>query len=467
MSWNLRSGMHEAPQFSAAEERLFRKALREAKETRVLAIENGVRQRVAQHFDAVMGRAKAIVISDRRIDQIAGREVQSHLESVGLAAGKPILLPEAVPAEMSFVDRLVAQLQTNDAIPVAVGSGTINDLTKLAASRVGRDYLVVATAASMDGYTAFGASITEQGSKQTFACPAPRAVLADLEIICRAPVDMNAAGYADLLAKGVAGADWILANAAGIELIDPVAWPMVQDQLPAWVSAPEQIAAGHPQSIFRLTWGLMMTGLAMQATRSSRPASGAEHQFSHLWDMQHHTYLGLAPSHGFKVGIGSLASLRLYQFLLKQDWRNWNLPAVASAWPSWDQTAARVVQIMGAGELGEKALEETNAKYPDQQALLRQLRQLQDQWPDLRQRLERHLQPFLRTAELLQAAGAPSTPEQIGISQERLRASYEQAAYLRRRFTILDLIMRLGLFEKALDALFPMNPPAARSGAGS
>ena len=33
----------------------------------------------------------------------------------------------------------------------------------------------VATAASMDGYTAFGAAITKEGYKQTMTCPAPRA----------------------------------------------------------------------------------------------------------------------------------------------------------------------------------------------------------------------------------------------------------------------------------------------------
>src|SRR4029077_17844815 len=107
----------------------------------------------------------------------------------------------------------------HDAIPIAVGSGTINDLTKLAAHHAGRSYLCVATAASMDGYTAFGASITYQGSKQTFDCPAPAAVIADLDIICAAPGDMNAWGYADLLAKVTAGADWLLADALGIEPI--------------------------------------------------------------------------------------------------------------------------------------------------------------------------------------------------------------------------------------------------------
>ena len=91
--------------------------------------------------------------------------------------------------------------------------------------------MCVATAASMDGYTAFGASITAEGAKQTFSCPAPLAVLADTNIIRKAPGIMTASGYADLFAKVTAGADWILADWMGVEKIDETAWSIVQDGL--------------------------------------------------------------------------------------------------------------------------------------------------------------------------------------------------------------------------------------------
>ena len=94
-------------------------------------------------------------------------------------------------------------------------------MTKLAAHRTGRRYVAVGTAASMDGYTAYGASITYNGSKQTFPCPAPIAVVADLDVMRAAPAELNAAGYADLMAKTVAGADWLLADAVGNEAINP------------------------------------------------------------------------------------------------------------------------------------------------------------------------------------------------------------------------------------------------------
>ena len=53
-----------------------------------------------------------------------------------------------------------------------------------------------------------------------------------------APAGMNASGYADLLAKLTAGADWIVADALGIEPIDPPSWQMVQANLRDWLSDP-------------------------------------------------------------------------------------------------------------------------------------------------------------------------------------------------------------------------------------
>src|SRR5690606_7576548 len=188
---------------------------------------------------------------------------------------------------------------------LAVGSGTINDLTKLAAHQKKRSYMCIATAASMDGYTAFGASITAGGAKQTFNCPAPAVCVADIAIIRKAPREMTASGYADLFAKITAGADWILADSLQVEPIDPQAWSIVQDGLHNALSDPTGVYKGDEKAIFELTSGLMLGGFAMQWSKSSRPASGAEHQFSHLWNMEHHTNDGKSISHGFQVAIGT------------------------------------------------------------------------------------------------------------------------------------------------------------------
>ena len=99
-------------------------------------------------------------------------------------------------------------------------------------------------------------------------------------------VILTAAGYADLAAKVTAGADWIMADALGAEPIDAQAWRIVQSGLREALSEPAGAQRGEARAVTRLTEGLVLAGLAMQWAKSSRPASGAEHQFSHLWDMQ-------------------------------------------------------------------------------------------------------------------------------------------------------------------------------------
>ncbi len=430
------------------------RALRAARDTNFLAVGAGTRHDVAGVFSSQFGDAAPVIVADPRTFEAAGRDVREAFRRAGRDRVPPVVLGPEVYAGIEDAEALREALATVEAVPVAVGSGTINDLTKLASHRLDRPYMVVATAASMDGYTAFGASITAKGSKQTFDCPAPRAVLADLDVIARAPRGMNASGYADLLAKNVAGADWILADAAGEEPIDAAAWDTVQGRLRAWVGSPGGVDRGEPESLLGLVYGLMMSGFAMQAVRTSRPASGAEHQFSHLWDMQHHTHHGVAPSHGFKVGIGTLASLALYDDLLRREVLVEDAEEVVNAWPGLEDVEARVAVLFGLGELAGKAREEVRAKHLSRNALRDQIGRVVAAWPGVRERLTRHLIPFAEARAMLRESGCPSAPEEIGISPDRLRVAYEQAYSIRRRFTVLDFAVRLGLMGRALDSLF-------------
>jgi Glycerol dehydrogenase and related enzymes len=442
------------PRLTDAEQHLLDRALQSARDTQVLVVEPGIRHHVAEHFQRSCPGKQAIIIADRKTFSVAGVDVLNGLRRAGIPCVDPFLFPDDVYAESGFVSALDQRLSGTEEIPIAVGSGTINDLTKLSAFRQGRQYLAVATAASMDGYTAYGASITHQGSKQTFDCPAPQTVLADLEVIASAPWPLNPSGYSDLLAKGVAGADWILADALEVEPIDRHAWATVQDFLPDWVGHPQGIPDANPKSLQSLVVGLMMGGFAMQATRSSRPASGAEHQFSHLWDMQHHTHNGSAPSHGFKVGVGTCASLKLYEAILSRDLTTLDVDRTVQQWPEWEDVRARIESCLEIDELIDKGIEETRAKYRNREEIRSQLLRVKEIWPELKKRLENQLRPFRNAGKMLTTAGSPCQPEQIGISRVRLKQSFEQAYYIRRRFTVLDFAVRTGLFHPCLEELF-------------
>jgi glycerol-1-phosphate dehydrogenase [NAD(P)+] len=432
-------------------------ALADATDTERVVIGPGALGAVAEVFGRVFGERPAVVVADATTWRVAGDRVQRALEAAGRGTEAPYRFPPDtfVQATYGNIERLRASLASHDAVPVAVGSGSLNDLVKRATPEVGRPYLSVATAASMDGYTAFGAAITKHGYKQTMTCPAPRAVVADLEVLAGAPADMTASGYGDLLGKVTAGADWLLADALGVEPVDPKVWELVQGPLRAAIGRPGDLAAGDRGALERLVEGLIMSGLAMQAHASSRPASGAEHQFSHLWEMEALGHDRRPPlSHGFKVGVGSVAIAALYERLLARDLGALDVEARRRSWPTREEAEAAVRAAHTTPGLAEAAVAETTAKWIDADALGRRLSLLADRWPALRDRLREQLVPAERLGELLAAAGCPTRPSQLGLSAGAFRATYQRARMIRRRYTVLDLAFETGLLDELVDELF-------------
>jgi glycerol-1-phosphate dehydrogenase [NAD(P)+] len=432
-------------------------ALRDATDTEQVVIGPGALGAVAEVFGRAFGERPAQVVADATTWQVAGSRVQGALEAAGRATQAPYRFPPDTFVEATYgnVERLTGALATHDAVPVAVGSGSLNDLVKRAAHEVGRPYLSVATAASMDGYTAFGAAITRAGYKQTMTCPAPRALVADLDVLAGAPADMTASGYGDLLGKVTAGADWLVADALGIEPVDPRVWELVQGPLRAAIGRPAELAAGDRETLERLVEGLVLSGLAMQAHASSRPASGAEHQFSHLWEMEGLGQDRRPPlSHGFKVGVGSVAVAALYERLLDRDLAALDIEARRRSWPAREAVQAAVRAAHPTPGLAEAAVAETTAKWVDADALGRRLTLLADRWPALRDRLRAQLLPAERLRELLAAAGCPTRPSELGLTAPAFRATYERARMIRRRYTVLDLATETGLLGELVEELF-------------
>ncbi len=430
-------------------------ALSKAEDTRILEIGRKIINDIGDIFIKCFGYAEAIVIADTNTFQAAGKRVVDVLKKSSIKINPPFIFDiQNLHAEYKHIQALCNIITQTNAIPISVGSGTINDLTKLSAHLCGRRYLSVPTAASMDGYTAYGASINKDGSKETFFCPAPLALVADLDIIACAPSELNAAGYGDLMAKIPSGADWIIADALGIEKIDLHAWEMVQRQLRNWISQPDKIKAGDPSAIRDLIEGLLMTGFAMQWCKTSRPASGADHQFSHLWDMQNHVYKGITPLHGFKVAIGTMASTLLYEQLFDQDVIGLNIMHVCENWISEEEVLRSINETFFSEELRVVAIRECKAKYIDRSILSDRLNNLKIMWPDLKKKLQAHLIPFDELREMFAAAGAPDYPGLIGIDLSRLRLSYNEARQIRRRYTILDAAYETGKMGLCLDEIF-------------
>ena len=428
----------------------FDQILANASDTKALRLGEGVITETPALFKELFPGKRPVIIADPNTMRVAGNQLQEMLKEAGLNPEEPfIFTDEDLHAEWKYIERLDDFLKSTDAIAIAVGSGTINDLTKLSSHHAGKRYMTVGTAASMDGYTAFGASITKDGAKQTFNCPAPLGFVADIDIIATAPAEMTASGYADLFAKVPAGADWVISDLLGVEPIDRLAFDTVQGGLKEALSDPEGLRKGDKKAISQLIEGLLLGGFAMQIHKTSRPASGADHQFSHLWNMEHHTMAdGTTPSHGFQVAIGTLASTALYEEMLKEDFSNLDVEKCVAEWPELEDAKAEALKMFEGTDFPTIGATEIEAKYISKDDLRKQLTYLKENWEDIKKAVRNQIMPLDQLKASLKTVGAPYEPEHIGVTMERLKNSVNRAQKIRRRFTIFDLGVRTGNLDK-------------------
>ena len=411
--------------------------------TREVAVDRGVLAAVPGIARRAAPAAGYLVVADENTQAVAGAAVVALLPGAEMLVlpGKPRLKPDS-----AIADLIAGRLRGTPAVPVAVGSGVINDLVKYAATLVGQPYLCVATAASMDGYAASGAALTEQGFKRTLNCAPPVAVVADLDVIAAAPPAMAGWGYGDLAGKLVAGADWRLADAMGEDPVNAAPFALVQDNLAQWLSDPRGVRAGEPEALRGLMQGLLVSGFAMQAHGNSRPASGADHLFAHLWEMERLSVGGEPVSHGVCVGIGCVTVVALYEWLFAHGSA---LDPLAQIEIMREVEAAFADPVMR-----EAAAVEVAAKHraPDRVAARRA--RWKEIGGDFARGLRAHLPGAREIRDRLARCGAASHPAEIDISARRLAADCRRARLIRRRYTVLDLLEDLGLLDRAIASLF-------------
>lgn len=421
-------------------------ALQNATQTRLFWLGDDMLAKVPDMFRGLFPGERACVVADPNTLGAAGREVYAALRAGGVEVVQPYIFESPPHASIEAVEAVRPWLQERGAVAVAVGSGSINDICKMASFQLDRRYMCVATAASVDGYTSSGAPMTIDGFKKTVPCSAPSGVLADLGVLVRAPYEMTAAGYADLVAKVTAGADWIIADAVcgGAERIQETPWRMVQEPLEGWINKPRDLKAGDPAAFASLFEGLVVSGFAMQAADSSRPASGCEHMYSHVWEMAGvRRPDGTALSHGFAVGIGTLAAQAAMERVFEEPFTRADVAEAVARYPSWE-VRERMIRSLVGGNMAEKMVAESRGKHLEGDALVARLELIADVFGDLRARVDSQLMPWRRMRGLLQAAGCPVHPEEIGVAVPRCAVTTVVAQMLRTRYTVLDLAYETG-----------------------
>lgn len=260
---------------------------------------DGAIEQVAKLFEELCISGSSMVISDLNTFKAAGKKVINELDA------------ESFIMEDSMSECIAegAELIENKEIDflVGVGGGAVIDTTKICAFKANISYASIPTSASHDGITSPQATIP--GEKPvSVKVHSPVAIIADTQIIRKAPKRLLASGAADSVSNYTSVLDWELAKKEVGEYFGDYAASLSMMSAKIIMENADKI----DDDISILVEALISSGVAMGIAGSSRPCSGAEHQFSHALDM---LCRGQA-LHGEQCGVGTIMMASLHD----KDW---------------------------------------------------------------------------------------------------------------------------------------------------
>lgn len=276
-----------------------------------IIIEKGAIRRLPDIMKTYYNEYKQVaMICDDNTYEAAGKTVETLLPNIITIK----LNPENLHADEHGVEAAQKQLDKHTDIDfmIAVGSGTIHDITRYHAYEKKIPFLSIPTAASVDGFVSTVAAMTWHGFKKSFTAVSPRFVLADSEIFSKAPLRLTASGVGDLLGKFIALCDWKISHVVTGEYICHKVIDMEYKVLKDLCDNLDGLSKQNLTAYENLMYGLLLSGIAMQMIGNSRPASGAEHHMSHLWEMASINE-PIDYYHGEKVGVGLCLATAVYK----------------------------------------------------------------------------------------------------------------------------------------------------------
>jgi len=408
--------------------------------------------------------AKSIfIIADANTMNAAGNDLARSFAEQGVAIAGTHIFPgePRLHAEYGHIETIKNAITAHmgnaapPPVPVAVGAGTVNDLVKLAATELSLPYLCIPTAASVDGFTSFGSAILKDGFKQTIPCAAPLCIVADTAVLAKAPAWLSSSGFADLASKITAGSDWIISDAAaafnakGADPIKPKAWAMVQHGLYGYLERAMNAAVGDEGALQALFEALAVTGFAMQYAQDSRPVSGSEHLFAHIWEMDDLCVDGNPVTHGHKVAIGTLATTAFTETFFADP----NGPPASPPSFRRPQIEERIAEIKSAFARSP-ALASVVAtgidKFPDAKTAALTAEGIRDTWKGLRSKIFAQITPYAELKTMLVKARCPVVPAEVNLKRADVIACARRAQMIRKRYNVLDLAWDMGCFETVL-----------------
>ena len=410
-----------------------------------LEIGSGVLSKLPEMI-RTLGSTKPFVITDRSTYEAAGKEVLRILGEAEIPyVSYTIPMEHPKPGEWE-TGSVVMHLDPSCDLLLVVGSGVLNDIGKVVSLATGVPNAVVGTAPSMDGYASNSSSMEVNKVKCSLYNHAPQGILLDTEILRKAPMRMLQAGFGDMIAKYIAICEWRISHLVTGEYYCEEIAEMMREALRKVVAGAARIPERDPEAVGAISEGLILAGIAMAFAEISRPASGLEHYFSHLWEMMALERGKPYDLHGIQVGVGTMLTLKLYQHIRKLQPSREKAEAHMAAFSpaAWEEEVHRVF-----GKTADEVLEiEKTAHKNDPAGHAVRLTRILENWEEIQKIIDEELPDPLWIQQMMQKIGEPVRPSELEISLTDTLDAFTSSRDIRNKYLTSTLLWDLGEIDE-------------------
>lgn len=400
---------------------------------------------------AAMGKKRPFVVCDQNTYEVAGRRVCEILDRAGVEHGLYVIPGKRIsPAEWEVGSALMHYDPRCDML-LGVGSGVVNDTCKVLAHAIGVPSAIVGTAPSMDGYASNSSSMEVNHVKVSLYNHAPVGILLDSEILAQAPMRMLWAGLGDMVAKYIAVCEWRISHIVTGEFYCESIAQMMRSALKKIVDASDGITKRDPDAIQSIAEGLVVAGMAMAYAEISRPASGLEHYFSHMWEMMALERGVPYDLHGIQVGVGTVLSMKLYRKIrqIQPDRAKAEAHMKAFSRADWE---AQVRRIFGKTADEIIAIEDkTHKNDPARHA--KRLDNLVNHWDEILKIIDEELPNYDALYQTMAKTGMPMRPSEIDVPMDDVVDAFIGARDIRDKYLSCSFLWDLGLTDEFAEYL--------------
>ena len=370
-----------------------------------------------------------LVVTDSHALAAAPQVIDSLVEA-GFVL-KRLVYDTMTYAKIEQVREVEALLGDVDGV-LALGTGSVNDICRVASFNKGKQFCIFATAPSMDGFASDSAPIVENNFKNSWYVEQPSVILADTAVLAKAPAELKAAGFGDMMAKYIGILDWRISELLTGEYYCPAIADLTMQGVAKVVAEAARLQTDDEGAVASVMEGLILSGVAMKLANSSRPASGAEHVVSHYWEC-YKLARGIWPEfHGKKVGVATVLINRVYHNLADRVERIDPIPDPTD----WDEVRAAFDASQHAD------LEKVNSPTITDKVSPARLKEC---WPQIRAMIKEILPDDKTMLDLMRAAGAVTDPADVHVDGALLEKGLRYHGYMRYRVLLTRLLPMMQL----------------------